>query len=169
MPVRRTSTCRKSGSTRSCSIAAGLSIRKSPTAERYASRWDLIQFLDADVAPSHIERVGFLADPVHLQRDEAARRDRIVQIGGRHAVEPGFDRVAFALDAERVPLFRLERLAGRLIGFEIDEPATATLVVQSARPRASRRIDFDLIAVHAAGRNLDRLFAELDGLRLVEA
>ena len=151
------------------SIAAGSNTRKSPTAERFDLRWDLVQLLDADVAPPHVERLGFLANPVHLERDESARRDRVVQIGGRHAVEPGFDRVAFALNAEGVPLFGLERLAGRLIAFQIDEPATAPLVVQTARPRAGRRIDFDLIAVHASGRNLDGLAAKLDGLGLVEA
>src|SRR3712207_7499599 len=52
--------------------------------------------------------------------------------GGRHAVDPGLDRVAAALDPEVVPVLRLERLAGLLVVLQGVEPAAPALVVDAA-------------------------------------
>ena len=62
-------------------------------------------------------------------------RHAIFQVGRRHAVEPGLDRVAAALDAQLVPLALLERLAGRLVVLQVVEPAAAPFVVDAARSR----------------------------------
>src|SRR5580704_3972095 len=51
----------------------------------------LNQFIYADVAKPHFERLGFLADAVHLQGNETGGRNRVVQVCRRYTVEPGFD------------------------------------------------------------------------------
>src|SRR5262249_26205407 len=94
----------------------------------------LLQFLDADVAEADFQRLLLVADAVYLQGDEARRRHRVLDLRGRHAVEPRLDRVALALDAERVPVVLLERLAGRLVVLEVLQPAAPALVVDAARP-----------------------------------
>ena len=55
------------------------------------------------------------ADRVHLQREDAARREVVENVGGRHAVDPRPDRGADGFDAERVPLAQAEGLAGGVL------------------------------------------------------
>ena len=77
------------------------------------------------------------------------RRQVVHDVGDRHAVHPRADRRADRLDAERVPLAHLERLARGLVPVERVQPASARLVVEAAGPRPVGRVDLHLVAVHA--------------------
>ncbi len=56
---------------------------------------------------------------MHLQADESAARECILQISGRDAVEPGLDRIAARLDPDMVPPVLPERRTGRLVVLQI--------------------------------------------------
>src|SRR5262245_18577993 len=94
---------------------------------------------------------------MHLQGDESGWRQAVPQISGGHAVEPGLDGIAAAFDTELVPLASLERFARGFVAFQIIQPAAPAFVIYAASPRAIRRINLHLIAVHATGGDFDRL------------
>ncbi len=153
------------------SMAGGIrrSRRTSVSAIDCAPRSLVVELLDADIAPPHFARLGFGADAVNLQGDETAGRHVVFQIGRRHAVDPGLDRVAPAFDAIVIPLAGLERLAGRFVLAQVVQPAAATFVVDAAAPGAGRGVDFNLVAMHAAGGNRFLEVSVLDVGRLVKA
>src|SRR5688572_13855647 len=115
-----------------------------------------LQLFDLDVPPADLHRLFFFR-LVNLQGDEALRRHVVFQVGGGHAIDPGLDRRAFALDAELVPLALLEGLAGLGVSLQVVQPAATFLVVNPAGPGPVRRIDLDLIAEHRIARHLPRL------------
>src|SRR3569623_3692568 len=130
-----------------------------------AAKW-LLQLLEADVPPHHVVGRRVLGT-VHLQGDEPLRRHVVLQIGGGHAVDPSLDRVPFALDAVLVPIVVLERLAGLGGVLQVVQPATTTFVVDATRPGSVARVDFNLVAVHAASGNLLYLASHVDRLLLI--
>jgi len=69
---------------------------------------------------------------VNLQTNDATASHTIPQIGARDVVDPCPDPVAFALDAELVPLTIFERLAGSRIGPCAGEHESATSLVINA-------------------------------------
>ena len=96
---------------------------------------------------------------MHLQSDEARGVLRIEHVRGRNAVDPRTDAVADRLDAHLVPVAVAESPLRGGIGRQRVEPAEARLIVDTARPRARRRIDLVLIAPHAT---VGEVAAELD-------
>src|SRR5262245_51072885 len=97
------------------------------------------QLLDAQSAETDLQGFVFLADAVDLEADETRRRHCVLEIGGPHAVEPGFDGIAPAFDAEVVPLTRLEGLPGCFIVLEVGKPTAPAFIINAARPRPGRR------------------------------
>src|SRR5690606_3480363 len=59
---------------------------------------------DPQVPPPNHQRLGPPANAVDLQRDEPARRHRVVQVRRRHAGDPRREAVPHRLDAQVVPL-----------------------------------------------------------------
>src|SRR5713101_6276773 len=62
----------------------------------------------------------------------------------------------------------LKAFLSRLVLFQIHEPSAPAFIIDAAGPGARGRIDFDLIAMHAARGNVDGFAVVLDFRRLVE-
>ncbi|MND04791.1 hypothetical protein D3C83_252210 [compost metagenome] len=54
-----------------------------------------------------------------LERDETREDAGILEVGDRHVIEPGLDRVSAAFDPELVPHVFLEGFAGCFVLLEI--------------------------------------------------
>src|SRR5436190_14532052 len=126
------------------------------------------QVLQLEVAEAYLQPGLFAA--VNLQRYEAAQRHRINQVRGGHAVDPGLERIAHALDAILVPLAELVGGTAGFVLFQRIEPAAPAFLVNAAAPPPGRLIvHLHLAAMHAARRNLERLAAEVVGRFVVKA
>src|SRR6266481_4247288 len=115
-----------------------------------------------------VQRLLFILDAVNLKADESGGRDRIFQVCGGNTVQPRFDGIAPAFDAELVPRILLERLTRRLVLLQIDQPAAAAFVVDAACPGTGGRVDFYLVAVNPASRDFVTLAVQLDRPWLVK-
>lgn len=87
---------------------------------------------------------------MHLQSDKARGVLRIENVRRRNAVDPRADAVAHRLNAHLVPLAVAEGPLCDRVGRQWVEPPEARLVIDSTRPGTRRRVDFVLIASHAA-------------------
>ena len=125
----------------------------------------VFQNLDFQVAPFDLGAGEFFvaADAVDLEGDEAAGGEAIFEVGAGCAVEPGFDGIATAFDADFVPLAGLVSFLadfGKGLGVSAAlagiEPTAPAFVVDAAAPHAVGfvGIDLHLITVHAPGGDL---------------
>jgi len=111
----------------------------------------------------YLRAIGiFFSAAVHLEAEEAARAQRVVQVRAEDAVEIGFDVIADGFDAEMVPIigpgdFAIERrecfsvrAGGAVIG--LDVAATALFIVDAAGEGFAFEVgvDFDLVTVNIA-------------------
>ena len=104
---------------------------------------------------------------MNLQSDEPTGNSRILDHRARRTIQPGPDRIADRLHTNVVPIALLKELAasvGKCLGVATQgtgiEPIPSTFVVNPRRPPSiSRRlgVDFNLVAMHAFRRNIDRL------------
>ena len=117
----------------------------------------LIERFDLDVLPTDFHRFRLLADAVDLQRDETLRREIVLQIRGGDAIDEGLDRIAFANDAELIPLVLLERFAGGGVFLEVVEPTASAFIVDAGGVGPITGVDLALVTEDPA------TLAALDG------
>ena len=90
-----------------CRAVAAPTPREAPVmrADLPESVISLFQFLEHQIAPTNLcaDEILFPADAMHLQADEALGGEGVFEIT-RHAVKPGFDGIAPALDTHFIPL-----------------------------------------------------------------
>ena len=84
-----------------------------------------------------------------LQSNKTSRSHVIFQIRNRHTIDPRSYSVADSFYAIVIPLVLLEGFLRLGLTFERIKPAPAGLIVNTTAPRTGRRVDLDLVAVHA--------------------
>src|SRR5881394_341829 len=94
----------------------------------------LAQRPHAEGPEPHLQFLLVAAHAMDLEGDEAGPYPVVVQVSGRHLVEPGANGSSVAFDAELVPFPRAESLARRFVGFQIIQPAACAFLIQAAGP-----------------------------------
>src|SRR5262245_18327230 len=94
------------------------------------------ELLQAQTAEADFERLLVLPHAVDLESDEPRADASVLQIRGRHVVEPGLDRIAAAFDAKPVPLAAPERLARGFVVLQVVQPAPRSFLVHARGPGA---------------------------------
>src|SRR5690606_16686300 len=124
---------------------------------------------DPDIPPANLFTcVFFISDGMNLQADQAAWGEVVLQMGCRHAVQPGPDGAADALDAGLVPLSLFEGLLGFGIQGEWIKSSSSPFIIDSRAPGPLGWVQCILIPVHTALHsrgimNASELDARIDG------
>src|SRR5690606_28310841 len=115
---------------------------------KYIVGWGRLQIFgfDPDIPPANLFTcVFFISDGMNLQADQAAWGEVVLQMGCRHAVQPGPDGAADALDAGLVPLSLFEGLLGFGIQGEWIKPSSSRFIIDSRAPGPVGWVQFKLI------------------------
>jgi len=110
----------------------------------------LLQLLDADVLPHHFlaHSRSVFADAMYLQGDHAFGGQVICEVGSQHAIDKSLDAAAPAFDARFIPFALLEGLPRGFVVLQVEEPATAALVIHAASVGTGAGVDLKLVAMH---------------------
>ena len=103
-PKPRSAVARRS----TCTSEATISTPQNPSPRPSPWPEGVIRLYSSTVSLIFFQRTSFgfalIADAVNLQRNEAGRRKRLLvvvgEIGGRHAIEPGLNAIAFGNDSK---------------------------------------------------------------------
>ena len=87
---------------------------------------------------------------MYLQSNKTGRGHIVPDIGTRHSIDPGSDRITYSLDTSLIPLIVLESTFSCRILCQRIKPVATGLIIDATRPGTLRGINLKLIAVHAS-------------------
>ena len=87
---------------------------------------------------------------MYLQSNKTGRGHIVPDIGTRHSIDPGSDRITYSLDTGLIPFIVLKSTFSCRILCQRIKPVTTGLIIDATRPGALGGINFKLIAMYTS-------------------